>query len=114
MAIEIRSDRADLKEWLAPLNHNETALAVTAERTVSRNFGGSCQIPLAAFATIDGVDMRLRAIIATPDGSKIASADLTGAADAPEVLGRQIADALQQQDAAAILALCKTDADGDV
>lgn len=114
MAIEILSERADLKEWLAPLNHQATALAVTAERTVSRNFGGSCQIPLAAFATIDGADMRLRAIIATPDGSKIASADLSAAANEPEALGRQIADALKQQDAAAILALCKTDADGDV
>lgn len=113
MAIEIHSDRADLKEWLALLNHEATFQAVTAERTVSRNFGGSCQIPLAAFATIEGDTMRLRAIIATPDGSKIASADLSGAANEPEVLGRQIADALQQQDAEAILALCKTDAAGD-
>ncbi|WP_076593977.1 hydroxymethylbilane synthase [Herminiimonas arsenitoxidans] len=113
MAIEIHSDRADLKEWLAPLNHEATSQAVTAERTVSRNFGGSCQIPLAAFATIEGDTMRLRAIIATPDGSKIASADLSGAANEPAVLGRQIADALQQQDAEAILALCKTDAAGD-
>ncbi|MES2027009.1 MAG: hydroxymethylbilane synthase [Pseudomonadota bacterium] len=113
MAIEIHSDRADLKEWLAPLNHEATSQAVTAERTVSRNFGGSCQIPLAAFATIEGDTMRLRAIIATPDGSKIASADLSGPANEPAVLGRQIADALQQQDAEAILALCKTDAAGD-
>lgn len=107
MAIEIRADRADLQEILAPLNHLPTELAVTAERTLSRAFGGSCQIPLAAFATIDGDQMRLRAMIATPDGLRMAVADASGAADAPEVLGEQIAAALEAQDAGAILALCK-------
>ncbi|WP_211461496.1 hydroxymethylbilane synthase [Collimonas silvisoli] len=107
MAIEIRADRADLQEILAPLNHRPTELAVTAERTLSRAFGGSCQIPLAAFATISGDQMRLRAMIATPDGLRVAIADASGAADAPEVLGEQIAAALEAQDAAAILALCK-------
>ena len=113
MGIEIHSDRADLQEWLAPLNHLATAQAVTAERTVSRNFGGSCQIPLAAFATIDGDTMRMRAMIATPDGTQVARADLSGPAAAPEVLGAQIAAVLQQQEATAILASCQTGVAGD-
>ncbi|MFC7299778.1 hydroxymethylbilane synthase [Herminiimonas aquatilis] len=113
MGIEIHSDRADLQEWLAPLNHLPTAQAVTAERTVSRNFGGSCQIPLAAFATIDGDTMRMRAMIATPDGTRVARADLAGSADAPEMLGGLIAEALQQQQATAILASCHVGVDGD-
>jgi len=113
MAIEIHAERDDLQQWLAPLNHAATAQAVTAERTVSRNFGGSCQIPLAAFATVDGGTMRLRAMIATPDGARVASADLTGPADAPEVLGSQIAAVLHQQEATEILASCHTDAAGD-
>jgi hydroxymethylbilane synthase len=113
MGIEIHSDRADLLEWLAPLNHQVTSQAVIAERTVSRNFGGSCQIPLAAFATIEGDTMRMRAMIATPDGRRVARADLTGRADAPEVLGGQIAAALQQQDATAILDSCHTGVAGD-
>ncbi|WP_112992425.1 hydroxymethylbilane synthase [Herminiimonas fonticola] len=113
MGIEIHSDRADLQEWLAPLNHLPTAQAVTAERTVSRNFGGSCQIPLAAFATIDGDTMRMRAMIATPDGTRVARADLAGSADAPEILGGLIAEVLQQQQATAILASCHVGVDGD-
>jgi hydroxymethylbilane synthase len=92
---------------LAPLNHEPTAQAVTAERSVSRIFGGSCQIPLAAFATVDGAGMRLRAMVATPDGKRIASADAAGPANAPEALGRQIAAILQAQGAADILATCK-------
>jgi hydroxymethylbilane synthase len=109
MAIETRSGRDDLRQLLAPLDHQATARAVCAERMVSKTFGGSCQIPLAAFAVVDGATMRLRAMVATPDGKRIATADASGPADAPETLGRQIADALQAQDAAAILAECHVD-----
>jgi hydroxymethylbilane synthase len=109
MAIEIRSDRDDLRSVLAPLNHEATARAVNAERTVSKIFGGSCQIPLAAYATVAGGMMRLRAMVATPDGSRIATADASAAAEHPEALGRQVAAALQTQDAEAILAVCKAD-----
>jgi hydroxymethylbilane synthase len=107
MAIEILNGRDDLLQLLAPLNHTPTSQAVSAERTVSRIFGGSCQIPLAAFATVDGNVMRLRAMVATPDGKRIATADASGAANAPEELGRQIAQALQAQGAEDILVACK-------
>jgi hydroxymethylbilane synthase len=113
MAIEIVAGRTDidLRAVLAPLNHRATAQAVTAERTVSKVFGGSCQIPLAAFATIIGDQMALRAMVATPDGKRVATAEARGPADAAEQLGRQVADLLQLQDAHAILAECKAQAD---
>ena len=114
MAIEIatgRSDGLDLRAILAPLNHLPTAQAVAAERKVSTVFGGSCQIPLAAFATVDGATMHLRALVATPDGSRVASAELSGPADAPELLGERVSALLAAQDASAILAVCKAQAD---
>lgn len=111
MAIEIMADRDDLRELLAPLNHEATVQAVTAERTVSRTFGGSCQIPLAAYAMVDAGVMRLRAMVATPDGRRMASAEASGPAAAPDALGRRIAEMLQAQGAEAILAACKA-ADG--
>ncbi|WP_136419336.1 hydroxymethylbilane synthase [Herbaspirillum sp. ST 5-3] len=108
MAIEILDGRDDLLQLLAPLNHESTAQAVSAERTVSRTFGGSCQIPLAAFGTVDGqATMHLRAMVATPDGKRIATADASGPANAPELLGQQIALALQSQGADDILAACR-------
>jgi hydroxymethylbilane synthase len=113
MAIEIPENRPDVAAMLAALNHLPTEQAVRAERAVSKVFGGSCQIPLAAFATVDGDTMRLRAMVATPDGTRVARADLSGPANAPEALGRLVADALATQDAAAILAVCKV-ADADV
>jgi hydroxymethylbilane synthase len=107
MAIEIRSERQDLQEILAPLNHLETSQAVNAERTVSKAFGGSCQIPLAALAEINAGAMRLRAMVATPDGLKSAKAELNGKAVDGNALGLQIVDALRAQNAEAILAECK-------
>jgi hydroxymethylbilane synthase len=110
MAIEIRSERAELLELFAPLNHLPTAQAVSAERALSKAFGGSCQIPLAAFATIDGATMRLRAMVATPDARRIASAEVSGPPEQAQELGMEAARLLRTQDADAILAACKAEA----
>ena len=106
MAIEIAGDRPELAAWLAPLNHLPSALAVHAERAVSKAFGGSCQIPLAAFATIEDQTMHLRAFVATPDGSKIIRAEARGSCLQGEALSAQVVEQLGLQDAAAILAQC--------
>ena len=67
LGIEVRSDRADLLEALGALAHQPTWLAVTAERTVSRAMGGSCSMPLAAYATLDGGYLTLRAAWGDPE-----------------------------------------------
>jgi len=117
MAIEIldapRSDGVDLRALLAPLNHEATARAVAAERKVSKLFGGSCQIPLAAFATVSGATMRLRAMVATPDGGRTARAEVAGSWEQPEFLGEQVAILLEDQDAHAILDACRQEAAAD-
>jgi hydroxymethylbilane synthase len=106
LAIEIRSDRDDLQRWCKPLNHLVTMQAIRAERTVAALLGGGCQIPLAAHATIDGNQLRLKAMVATPDGKRIAKAEAVGAPDAPEALGTIVAEALRLQGAAEILTVC--------
>jgi len=113
MAIEIPLGRPDLLQLLAPLNHHATALAVAAERKLSKEFGGSCQIPLAAHATVDGDTMRLRAMVATPDGLRSAHAELSGPAESPDALGERVAELLRQQDAEAILDACRAQAAPD-
>jgi hydroxymethylbilane synthase len=114
MAIEIAERREaggiDLMALLAPLNHEATWQAVTAERKVSKVFGGSCQVPLAAFATVEGGQMHLRAMVATPDGSRMASAEVRGAAADPEALGARVAELLRAQDAVGILSVCLSEA----
>jgi hydroxymethylbilane synthase len=68
LGIEVRSDRSDVVQILAPLLHVPTWLAVSAERAVSRVMGGSCSMPLAAYATLDGDMLHIRAVWGDPEG----------------------------------------------
>ena len=61
LGIEVRADRSDLLQALAPLAHLPTWIRVTAERAVSRCMGGSCSMPLAAHARLEGTQLHLDA-----------------------------------------------------
>ena len=103
LGIEIRADRADLLAALAPLAHQGTWRAVAAERAVSRAMGGSCSMPLAAYATLDGEFLRLNAAWGDPGGSAtLVSARGTAQAEdlsAAAALGEQVAAQLRAQGA---------------
>jgi len=68
LGIEVYGQRDDVHAALAPLGHMPTLLAVSAERTVSRIMGGSCSMPLAAFAVWEGASLSLRAAWGDPEG----------------------------------------------
>ncbi|MEI8028173.1 MAG: hydroxymethylbilane synthase [Comamonadaceae bacterium] len=68
LGIEVRAARQDVLDALAPLAHRSTWLAVAAERAVSRAMGGSCSMPLAAFATLDGNTLTIDAAWGDPEG----------------------------------------------
>lgn len=99
LGIEIRADRQDLADALAPLAHMATWLRVAAERAVSRGMGGSCSVPLAAHAVLTGDSMQLNAAWGDPEGIAALvqvqqTATVTTLAQA-EALGTQVAAALQ-------------------
>ena len=68
LGIEIRSDREDLRLALQSLVDMPTWLRVTAERAVSRGMGGSCSVPLAAYATLEGDTLFIRAAWGDSEG----------------------------------------------
>lgn len=103
LAIECRADRPDVAAALAPLDHAETAACVRAERAVSRALDGSCTVPLAAYAEIDGGELRLRGLVAMPDGSRFARGEVRGPASDPEGVGARLAERLREQGAEGIL-----------
>lgn len=100
LGIEIRSDRADVAGALQHLVHPPTWLAVSAERAVSRMMGGSCSMPLAAYAQFDGEQLRIRAAWGDADGVQpVVYAHASGpVADTASAiaLGEQVALALQE------------------
>ncbi|HWV19236.1 MAG TPA: hydroxymethylbilane synthase, partial [Rhodocyclaceae bacterium] len=72
---------------------------------VSRALAGSCEVPLAAYAEMQaGNTLRLRGLVALPDGSRIATAELSGNAADPEGLGLRLVEQLRADGADAILA----------
>jgi hydroxymethylbilane synthase len=106
LGIEIRAGRPELAAWLAPLHHEHTAAAVEAERMVSRVLGGSCEVPLAAYASWHDGALHLRGIVATSDGRRVLSAQAS--APAPTIeramqLGCEVAGALESQGALEIV-----------
>lgn len=113
LGLEVRSDATALRAQLATLVHMPTALAVHAERAVSRALGGSCSMPLAAHAVWDGGALSLRAAVGHPEN---ADAPLLRAAVNAVVqteaqaraLGEQAAAALRDAGAAAYLSAAST------
>ena len=104
LGIEALAARPEVAQWMAPLNDAATAACVRAERAVSRALAGSCEVPLGAYATAAGTELRLRGFVARPDGSEMAQAELSGSSSDPEALGNKLADALRAQGAEKILA----------
>jgi len=104
LAIECRAERGDLVELLSALNDMQTATCVRAERAVSRALGGSCQLPLAAYAQMEGNAIHLRGLVAAPDGSCIVRAEVRAPAHEPEKTGTELAQTLLARGADRILA----------
>ena len=104
VGIECRLDDNALLSLLAPLEHPQTRQRVLAERAMNRALQGGCQVPIGAYAELDGDTLWLRGLVGFPDGSRILRAELRGTASEPEALGQALAEQLLTQGAAELLA----------
>jgi hydroxymethylbilane synthase len=92
IGIEVREDDARVRPLVEALDHEPTAIAVTAERACLAELDGSCRTPIAAHAEIKGTTLSLRGLIAQPDGSKSHQAADSGKATRADAaaLGRAV------------------------
>lgn len=104
LGIECLAARDDVCALAGALADPVAAACVRAEREVSRALGGNCAIPLAAHAVLANGKLSLRALVAAPDGKRIARAGCEGSAADPEALGARAAVLLRERGAAEILA----------
>ena len=104
LAVQVRSDRDDLRRWLDALDHPLTRACVTAERTVLATVGGGCSTPLGALAdeVVPG-QLRLVAAVADPDGRTLIRAEASGPVEDPEDLGGRVVEQLLVSGAASLL-----------
>ncbi len=104
LAVECRADDAWLRGLLAAVEHRPSRRCVDAERAWLATLGGACDLPVGALATEEeaGGDLRLEALVASPDGARVVRASATGAD--PTVLGASLAaDLLDRQGGRALL-----------
>jgi hydroxymethylbilane synthase len=107
LGLEIRAEDRALAQWLAPLADPFTTACVHAERTVARAFGASCEVPLAAYAFQDPdtpEGLRLEALVALPEGTRIVRAQAQGAVQDWSALAQTVIAQLRAEGAEAILA----------
>ena len=71
IGIECRAGDLVARELLARIDHAPTMTAITAERAFLAELDGSCRTPIAALAEISGSELRLRGLVARPDGSAV-------------------------------------------
>ena len=103
IGIECRADDFITQELITPLNHEETSQCVLAERAFSRRLQGGCQLPIAAFATIENTKIILRGLVAKLDGSEIIRSEVRGDISDFENIGISLADLLLERGADVIL-----------
>jgi hydroxymethylbilane synthase len=94
-------DRA--REICAQLNDELTARAVRCERAVLAALGGGCQLPIGAYAEVNGPLISVQAGVFAPDGSRHVRTQAQGAD--PEELGQRVAQELIARGAQSICAL---------
>jgi hydroxymethylbilane synthase len=83
------------------LNHRGSEEAVLAERAMLRALEGGCRVPVGALGIAgDGV-VRLRGVVASPDGALVYRGEAEG--EEPEKVGRQLARELLDKGAAMVL-----------
>jgi hydroxymethylbilane synthase len=88
---------------LAVLDDAPTRTCVLAERAMNRQLHGSCQLPVAAYATLDGGILSLEGLVGSAKTGKLVRASAVGKANDPEGLGRLVAAELRLAGAEAII-----------
>jgi len=103
VGIEYRSGDQQVQELIACLHHVDTADRVRAERALNARLAGGCQVPVAAFAELRNDQLILCGRVGEIDGSILLHAEQQGPRNAPEQLGRIVAEKLLEQGADRIL-----------
>ena len=94
LGIEGRHGDLFVRSLLRRLDHASTRVAVLAERALLDRLQGGCQVPIAAYATVNGTHVHLEGLVASVDGKDMIRDVVEGATEQASELGRQLAERL--------------------
>ncbi len=103
IGVQIRADDLDVAGWVGALEHAPTRAATAAERALLRRLEGGCQVPVGAFAELEGAGLRLRGVVCSLDGKRGVEGEVTGPLDDAERLGIELAEELIRKGGGEIL-----------
>jgi hydroxymethylbilane synthase len=92
IGIECRQSDSSTVELLRALEDPATRKVMDAERAYASRLGGSCQSPIAAYAQLEADRITMHGLVAEPDGSRLLKDTVSGSAENPAALGRQLAE----------------------
>jgi hydroxymethylbilane synthase len=102
LAIETRASGAGF-DAVCSLDDPSTHVAVLAERGLLSTLGGGCEVPIGAYATVEGGTLRLHGLVASPDGKEVVRGESQGPASEAESLGVALGRELLERGARSIL-----------
>lgn len=108
IGVEVRHDDKHARAICAAIAHEKTALCVGCERAVMRGLDGGCQVPIGAWARIEGNQLTLDAMVATLDGSHVLRTSQSGNPCEPERVAQSVLSDLRAQGADALLASARS------
>ncbi len=103
VGIECRVNDPLIQRYLATLEHQETRARVLTERAMNRALEGGCQVPIGAYATVNGDQITLTGLVGSLDGTQIIKDQINGPTGQGEELGEKLAQQLLAQGADKIL-----------
>ncbi len=109
LALECRVDDAATRKALRKLDHEDTRLAVTAEREMLAHLQGGCTAPIGAHAEVrigptGEKRIELLGLLSDPNGTHLYRASHETGASEPELLGRVMAATLLEAGGGEVLA----------
>jgi hydroxymethylbilane synthase len=103
LGTETRMDDKEVEDLIRFLNDQDSSIAVSAERAFLKKLEGGCQVPIAAYARIVGLTLRIDGLVGTIDGKRLIRDHVEGSVGEAESLGIKLAEILLDQGAKGIL-----------
>ena len=103
VGIESRTSDTSIIQILQAINHEPTELCVVSERMVTSKLGATCNLPIAAFAELNGDDIHLSSFVSDEVGSQVLNVKLNGPKSDAARLAGEVADTLLSKGAAELI-----------
>ena len=104
IAVQSRADDSATTAMLAPLDHEATRIATTAERSFLAALEGGCQVPIGALVVNVAGALVLHGLIAEPSGRRVLRGSIGVDPSRPSVAAAELASTLFRDGAGDILA----------